>query len=152
MARVKKASMLSIALLLVTVTAGLLGGVAWPRSQAVFTQTEDPAAEEPPEREDRQMVIDEVGLEPVKRVEVEEILQHFLALKRHLDEEFEDAYRPRVRDLYRGARDSIKSILAPEQRALYDSLLSARYRNRGNRHDSTSQQREAGHQEGREEH
>ena len=152
MARLKKASILSIALLLVTVAAGFLGGMVWQRSQAVSPRPEDPVAEEPPQRGERQLVIDKVGLEPAKRAEVEEILRHFLARKRDLDDEFEEAYRPRLRDLYRGARDSIKSTLAPEQRALYDSLLSVRFRNRDSERDSSSREHGGSHPEARREH
>jgi len=152
MAHVKKASVLSVALLLVTVAAGFLGGVAWQRGRTASPEPEAPSAEQPPERQERRMVIDEVGLEPARRAEVEEIVQHFLARKRDLDEEFEDAYRPRVRELYRGTRDSIKSVLSPEQRALYDSLLAVRYSHRGNRQDSASQPPGGDRPEGRKEH
>lgn len=141
MARVGRASVLSIALLLATVAAGFLGGVAWQRGRTVSAEPEEPAAEEPSGRRERRLVIDEVGLEPGRRAEVEAIVQHFLARKRELDEEFEDAYQPRMRELYRSTRDSIKSVLSPEQRAFYDSLLAVRYGHGGSRRDSASQPR-----------
>lgn len=145
MAGMRKASVLSVALLLVTLVAGFLGGVAWQRSQVASAAQADEGEGDPRrDRGERRMVIDEVGLEPAKRAEVEEIIQHFMAGMRSLYEEFgpyrervealtdeyEQAYRPKQRELFRQARDSIKSILAPGQRALYDSLLAARYGNR----------------------
>lgn len=129
MARFEKAGILSVALLILTMAAGFLGGVAWQRSQGAADSPPDPEAQRPRDRENRRLVIDEVGLEPAKRAEVEEIIQHFMARMRVLDKEFRQAYRPRQRELYRGVRDSIKGILPPEQRTLYDSLLAVRYGN-----------------------
>lgn len=141
MAGARKASVLSIALLVVTLAAGFFGGVAWQRSQVVSVQPDEGEAEPTPDRSERRMVIDELGLGPGKRTEVEEIIQHFMVQMRalhgefepmrvqvqELNDEYEQTYRPRQRDLYRQARDSIKSILAPDQRVLYDSLLAVRY-------------------------
>ena len=141
MAGVRKASVLSVALLLVTLVAGFLGGVAWQKSQVASALTDEGEDDSRRDRGERRMVIDEVGLEPAKRAEVEEIIQHFMVRMRSLHEEFEpyrervealsdeyeQAYRPKQRELFRQTRDSIKSILAPGQRALYDSLLAARY-------------------------
>lgn len=127
MARFKKAGVLSVALLILTAGAGFLGGVAWERSRGVPDSPADPEAQGHRDRENRRLVIDEVGLEPAKRAEVEEIIQHFMTRMRVLDKEFRQAYRPRQRELYRGVRDSIRSILPPEQRVLYDSLLVVRY-------------------------
>lgn len=143
MAGMRKASVLSIALLVVTLAAGFFGGVAWQRGQVAAVQTEDGNDDQRRDRGDRRMVIDEVGLEAGKRAEVDQIIQHFLVQMRALYTEFEDyrdrmqalsdeyeqAYRPKQRELFRQTRDSIKSILAPDQRALYDSLLAVRYGN-----------------------
>ena len=141
MAGMRKASVLSIALLVVTLAAGFFGGVAWQRSQVASVQTDDGGDDQQRDRGDRRMVIDEVGLGADKRAEVDEIIQHFMVQMRALYTEFEDyrdqmqalsdeyeqAYRPKQRELFRQTRDSIKSILAPDQRALYDSLLAVRY-------------------------
>ena len=141
MAGLRKASVLSVALLVVTVAAGFLGGVAWQKGQVASVQAEDADDDQRRDRSERRMVIDEVGLEPGKRAEVEEIIRHFMIQMRSLHEEFEpvrarmqalndefeEAYRPRQRDLFRQTRDSIKSILAPDERTLYDSLLAVRY-------------------------
>ena len=141
MAVARKAGVLSIALLVVTLAAGFLGGVAWQRSQADSVAEEDGGDDRRRDRSDRRMVIDEVGLESGKRAEVEEVIQHFMVRMRTLhdeyepfrvrvrevNDEYEEAYRPKQRELFRQARDSIKSLLAPGQRALYDSLLAVRY-------------------------
>lgn len=150
MARFKKAGVLSVALLILTAGAGFLGGVAWERSRGVPDSPADPEAQGRHDRENRRLVIDEVGLEPAKRAEVEEIIQHFMARMRVLDKEFRQAYRPRQRELYRGVRDSIGSILPPEQRVLYDSLLLVRYGSgHGGASDSSRSGKAKDHRDGR---
>ena len=153
MAGVRRASVLSIALLVVTVAAGFLGGVAWQKSQVVAGRTDDGEDDRQRDRGDRRMVIDEVGLEPGKRAEVEEIIQHFIGRMgelhdefepvrirmQELNDEYERTYRPKQRDLFQQTRDSIKSILLPEQRALYDSLLAVRYGNRDRARDESGE-------------
>lgn len=143
MAGANKASVLSIALLVVTLAAGFFVGMAWQKNRVVADAAEEGADDQPRERNDRRMVIDDVGLESGKRAEVEEIIQHFFVQMRalheeyepmrvrigELNDEYEQAYRPQQRELIRQARDSIKSILMPGQRALYDSLLAVRYGN-----------------------
>ena len=148
MAGVRKASVLSIALLLVTLAAGFLGGVAWQKSQVDSVQAEEGEDEQRYSRNDRRMVIDEVGLEPDKRTEVEQIIQHFVVRMRTLNDEFEQAYRPKQRELFREARDSIKSILVPEQRALYDSLLAVRYGNGDRGRDASGEGQGSGRPDG----
>lgn len=123
MARFRKASVLSILLLVLTLVAGFLGGVAWQGNQAMAPEPDETPAEEPRDRGSRRLVIDEVGLEPAKRAEVDAILQHFMARVQALHKEF----TPRHRALLRDTRDSIKSVLEPDQRASYDSLLAVRY-------------------------
>lgn len=145
MASLKKASVLSIALLVATFAAGFLGGVAWQRSNTVSSRSEDPGAEEPAGRGERRMVIDDVGLEPARRAEVEEIIQHFMVHMRALNDEFEELYRPRQRELFRLTRDSIKSVLAPAERALYDSLLAERYGGGDRSRGSSGDARRSGH-------
>lgn len=144
MAGMRRASVLSVALLAVTLVAGFLGGVAWQKSQVAAVQADEGEDDPRRDRGDRRMVIDEVGLEPDKRAEVDEIIQHFMVHMRALyaefephrerlealNDEYEEAYRPQQRELFRRTRDSIKAILAPEQRALYDSLLAVRYAGR----------------------
>lgn len=149
MALFKKASILSTALLVLTLGAGFLGGMAWQGSRAVTPRPDETRAEEPHDRDERRLVIDEVGLEPAKREAVEVIVQHFMARMQVMDDEFRQAYRPRQRELLREARDSIKSVLEPEQRALYDSLLAVRYGSGLRGGDSSGPGKGKGHPDGR---
>ena len=144
MARFRKASVLSILLLVLTLVAGFLGGVAWQRNQAMAPEPDETPTKEPRDRSDRRLVIDEVGLEPAKRAEVDAILQHFMVRVQALHKEF----TPRHRALLHGARDSIKSVLEPDQRALYDSLLALRYGSGHRGGDSSGTKKDKGHRDG----
>lgn len=150
MAYLKQARVLSVALLFLTAAAAFLAGVAWKGSQATAGPPAEGESEEERGREGRRLVIDEVGLESAKRAEVQEIIQHFRAQMRALDEEFRETYQPRQRELFRLSMDSIEAILEPAQWATYDSLLAIRYRNRGSGRDSSSEGRERGRPERRE--
>lgn len=145
MAGLKKASVLSMALLVATFAAGFLGGVAWQRSNSAPSRPDDPGAEEPSGRGERRLVIDDVGLEPATRAEVEDIIKHFMVHMRALNDEFEELYRPRQRELFRLTRDSIKSVIAPAERALYDSLLAERYGGKDRGRGSSGEPRRRDH-------
>ena len=116
---------LAVVLLFAVMGAGFMMGMAWGDGQAMASQVAE--GEEPEGRERRSLVIDEVGLEPAQREEVDRIVEHYRIQMRALNEEFRDVYRPRRGALMRGTRDSIKSILSAEQVRVYDSLLDARY-------------------------
>ena len=148
MARLKRARVVSGALLVVVAAAGFLGGLAWQAGRTDAGLAEQPESRDERGRENRRLVIDEVGLTPAKRAEVDEIIQHFTVRMRALDEEFRaayepirEAYEPRRRDLFRATRDSIKAILLPEERALYDSLLVIRFGDRDRDRDSSGEER-----------
>lgn len=148
MARLKRARVVSGALLAVVAAAGFLGGLAWQAGRTDSGVPEQRESRGERGREERRLVIDEVGLTPAKRAEVEEIIQHFTVRMRALDEEFRaayepirEAYEPRRRDLFRATRDSIKAILLPEERALYDSLLVIRFGDRNRDRDSSGEER-----------
>jgi len=148
MARLKRARVVSGALLVVVAAAGFLGGLAWQAGRMDSAPSEQRGSRDDRGREDRRLVIDEVGLTPAKRAEVEEIIQHFTVRMQALDEEFRAAYQPiresyepRRRDLFRATRDSIRAILLPEERALYDSLLTARFGDRNRDRDSSGEER-----------
>ncbi|MDE2805489.1 MAG: hypothetical protein OXN18_10135 [Gemmatimonadota bacterium] len=148
MARLKRARVVSGTLLVVVAAAGFLGGLAWQAGRTDSGPSEQRESRDDRGREERRLVIDEVGLTPAKRAEVEEIIQHFTVRMRALDEEFRaayqpirEAYEPRRRDLFRATRDSIKAILLPEERALYDSLLVIRFGDRDRDRDSSAEER-----------
>jgi hypothetical protein len=118
--------LVSLALLGLVLVTGFLMGMAWQNSDGVQaaeapTETAEPA----PERPSR--VIDQVGLAEQQRADVDRIIEHYRVEMKALDEEFREAYRPRRGELIRATRDSIKAVLDPNQRMLYDSLLEARY-------------------------
>ncbi len=146
MAQLKNPRLLSSALLVLTLAAGFLGGMAWQKRQVAAALAEEARSRGDGGQEGRRMVIDEVGLEPERRVQVDEIIRHFRARMRALDEEFQGAYAPRQRALIRSTRDSIKSVLSPAQEATYDSLLAVRYqdRNRDGERSSREDRRDGG--------
>jgi len=124
--------LLSAVLLLLTLSAGFLGGVAWQGSREPAVTEEDGQDQESgEERPRRRLVLDEIGLDSEVRSQADEIIRHFRAEMRVLDEEFQEAYRPRQRALITAVRDSIKTLLTAEQAMVYDSLLSVRYDRRG---------------------
>lgn len=142
MAPFKQARVASVLLLILTLAAGVLIGMAWSeRSEGAL---DDPVeivdrpgdaarpdmAEEPPdedERERRPPTIYELDLDPAQRGHVDEIIQHFQQGLEDLDTEMErELWRRRGR-LASAVRDSIKSVLRPEQVMVYDSLLAERY-------------------------
>ena len=144
MASLGKARFVSFALLLLTFAAGVLAGVAWWGNRAASSPVAEERGDGQRGREGRRLVIDEVGLEPAKRAEVDEIVQHFRATMRELNEEIDAEFEPRRRGLVRATLDSIRSILAPEQLAVYDSLRAARFRSRNEGPDSAGGVRDRG--------
>jgi hypothetical protein len=144
MAGLGKARVLSIALLLLTFAAGILAGVAWRGNRAASSPVGEAPGEEQRGREGRRLVIDQVGLEPAKRAEVDEIVRHYRTTMRALNDEFEEAFEPRRRGLIRATLDSIRSVLAPEELAAYDSLRAIRFRGRNEGPDSAGGTRDRG--------
>lgn len=152
MAPFKQARVASVLLLVLTLAAGVLIGMAWNerRTGAVVDQVEivrqDGEAARPEmaddtpqegERQRRQSTIYELDLDPAQHDQVDELIEHFRQGLKDLDSEMErEMWRQRGR-LANAVRDSIKSILRPEQAMVYDSLLAERYgrsdrRDRGN--------------------
>lgn len=139
----------SVLLLVATVAAGFWAGVAWQGRRAapaagVGTESSDASGgaevrtgnrdvQGDGDRDRRRWTIDEIGLPAETRAQTEEIIRHFRVQMRTLDQEFQEAYRPRHAEIVRRARDSIRSVLAPEQVLAYDSLLAVRYEGRGQR-------------------
>ena len=144
MAGLGKARVLSIALLLLTFAAGILAGVAWRGNRVASSPVGEEEGEEQRGRDGRGLVIDQVGLEPAKRAEVDEIVRHYRTTMRALNDEFEEAFEPRRRGLIRATLDSIKSVLAPEELAAYDSLRALRFRSRNEGSDSAEGTRDQG--------
>lgn len=142
----------SVFLLLTTAAAGFWAGVAWQGRRAARpadadagvvagaqpsgepeARAADRDGEAEGDRERRRWVIDEIGLPPETGAQAGEIIRHFRTRMRTLDQEFQEAYRPRHAEIVRRTRDSIRSILTPDQVLAYDSLLTVRYEGRGQR-------------------
>lgn len=125
------ARMLSVVLLTLVLGAGFLMGLAWGGSEAAAGVVEPVAPAPEPERRGR--MIDQVGLDAEQRIEVDRIVEHYRVRMRELEKEFQDAYRPRRGEIIQQTRDSLKTMLSPDQVILYDSLLEARDRERRDR-------------------
>ncbi len=166
MAPFKQARLMSVVLLFATFAAGILIGIAWSergsgadavpmegletaRQTAGAEGADDTGAgaeradsgEARPDgnRGSRRPLIFEVDLDSVQLARLDENYQHFTrefeAFSREL-EALDDRMEARRRELRRAAWDSTRAVLRPDQLAMYDSLLSARY-SRGNRNDTT---------------
>ena len=168
MAPFKQARALSIALLFLTLAAGVLIGIAWnerrstaapepvevvgPAGDARETDdTEAPGGDETAEDDERgrrRPVIYDLDLDPAQSTRVDEIVQHFMHNWEDLDEEMQRETWRRRGVMRLAVLDSIKSILRPEQLVVYDSLLAVRFspnrgrgesRERGRRPDGSDQ-------------
>lgn len=143
------ARLLSTALLILVLGVGFLMGMAWNGSEASAGVVEADSTSREPERRTR--MIDQVGLDPQQQQEVDRIVEHYRVRMRALDREFQEAYRPRRGEIVRQTRDSLKTVLTPDQVLRYDSLLEARDRERREREQQQEQQRERRQEESRDE-
>ncbi len=106
-------------LLLVFAAGGVLGFVLGHRvaadaPEAVAAETE---TEEDPRR---RALIHRLDLTDEQQVQVDSILQHHRSEWREIQREV----GPRYRGMVSETREGLRSVLTPEQRALYDSLLA----------------------------
>ena len=123
------ARLTSVALLFVVLGTGFLMGMAWD-TQGVVSAASVETVETPEEPERRRLVIDDVGLEPERRIQVDLVIEHFQGRMDALNAEFQEAYAPKRRELYRETRDSIKALLTEEQVDTYERLLEKRWAER----------------------
>ena len=83
-----------------------------------------------------------MGLSPEQKAQVDSIVAHYRqemrALQDELQAELRQAYTPRYRGLLEETREEIKSVLTPDQRMEYDSLLVEHDRRRDQRRDRDS--------------
>lgn len=144
MAAFKQARVASVVLLLLTLAAGVLMGMAWSErrgravvepvpleepptpSQAARPDTADESRDEG-DRPSRQPVIYDLDLDLGQREQVDMMIQHFRQSWENLDNEMDRQLGSSRRQLSSTLRDSLKSILRPEQAVVYDSLLAERY-------------------------
>ena len=137
------ARILSAALLVGMLGVGFLAGMAW-QGDRVPEPAEDARERERGDRSGRSgrgLLIDQVGLSAETRAQAGDVIRHFRVQMHALDKELQAEYEPRQRALARRARDSIRSLLSPQERAVYDSLLAARHSRRGDGERSGNQER-----------
>lgn len=143
----------SVAVLLVVLAAGFVLGVAWERRgpslrAEAASETVDGDERRARGREDRdrgrddekkkrRLIVDRVGLRAAQEARVDSIVESHREQMRALHKEFRREYNPRYWSLIQETRDAIRSVLDPEQRARYDSLLAEhdRKRNDGDEDD-----------------
>ena len=120
-----KTRLASLAVLLLVLVSGFVIGLAWDRSLGASTAPEVVAEEEPAEEEEpRSLIIDRVGLSAEQKAAVDGIVAFHRARIKELNEEFNEEYSPRFRTIVLATRDSLKTVLRPEQAAMYDSLTA----------------------------
>jgi Spy/CpxP family protein refolding chaperone len=90
----------------------------------------------------RSLLVEQVGLTDVQKEQIDSIVAHYRgkrdALQAQLEADLWEAYMPRSRELLEETREEIKSVLTPEQRTAYDSLLVERDRRREERRSRDS--------------
>ena len=88
----------------------------------------------------RPLIVEQVGLSPEQKTQVDSIVFSHRARMRELQEEFDQAYMPRYGAIQEETREAIRGLLTSEQRVAYDSLLAEHDRRRQERReqDSTS--------------
>jgi Spy/CpxP family protein refolding chaperone len=88
-------------------------------------------------RRQRRLLVEQVGLTDVQKEQVDSIVAHYRgerdSLQARLEADLREAYMPRLRELLEETREEIKSVLTPDQRTAYDSLLVEHDRRREER-------------------
>lgn len=81
----------------------------------------------------RPLIVEQVGLSDTQKAQVDSIVTLQRARMRALQEEFDQAYMPRYRELIQETREAVRGVLTPDQRIRYDSLLADHDRRRQDR-------------------
>jgi hypothetical protein len=119
-----------------------------PRSRGFDSRYRDPGrapAQMGDSAQRRPLIVEQVGLSDLQRVQIDSILRFYRNEMRALHDEFDQAYSTRYREITQATRDAIKGILTDEQRFAYDSLLVAWDRRREERRrDSISEPSDPG--------
>jgi len=113
---------------------------ASPQDEAGPSGEDEAEGEESPRR--RHLIVEQVGLSPEQKAQVDSIVAHYRQEMRDLQDELQaelqQAYTPRYRGLLEETREEIKGVLTPDQRMEYDSLLVEHDRRRDERRDRDS--------------
>lgn len=139
--------LISLGVLLVVLATGFVLGLAWDRrpggplaaevEREVRSRDDDRRGDDrrgKDEHRGRSLIVDRVGLAPEQEERVDSIVEVHREEMKELQREFRAEYGPRHRALVRQTRDAIRSVLTPEQRTLYDSLLARHDRKDRARH------------------
>jgi Spy/CpxP family protein refolding chaperone len=106
-----------------------------PRSR---DSTRDSSQGRAPSQRGPSLIVEQVGLSEIQKVQVDSIVGYYSTQMTELHEEFNGAYNPRYREIMVKSREDMLSILTAEQRVVYDSLLvEMRARREESRRDST---------------
>ena len=121
----------TVAILTLVFGTGVLMGLVLDRNLAaapVSAAVADTAAaaEEPR----RQYMFERVGLSPDQRAVIDSIVVGHRARMSALRQQFSEEYDPQYRAIVEATRENIKGVMTPEQAAMYDSLTTARDRER----------------------
>lgn len=145
----------TILILLLILATGAVLGIAADRRLEARSQSASEASlqdeagqsgedeaedEESPRR--RRLIVEQVGLSPEQKAQVDSIVAHYRQEMRDLQDELKvelrQAYTPRYRGLLEETREEIRGVLTPDQRMEYDSLLVEHDRRRDQRRDRDS--------------
>jgi len=116
--------LLTAAVLVVVFAAGLVMGLAVDESVASGTAGELASEETDSTREGRVPMWMQVGPNESQKASIDSIVVDYRGAMKSLHREFNKAYNPRYQALLTETREAIKSVLDPEQRVEYDSLLA----------------------------
>lgn len=110
--------------------SGIVVGLAWDQTASVSPSGEVRADEQSGrERGRRRLIVDNVGLSTVQKVEVDSLVVFHRQRMSDLDKEFQPRYRAVIADL----REEIKQVLTDDQRMTYEVLLAERDARRAER-------------------
>lgn len=119
----------TLLVLLAVFGAGVAMGFALDRGIAIASPSADEASTKGEGGEERRgFIIDQLELPGPQRAQVDSVLDHYRGQMAALQDEFEEAFRPRSREVVAQTRAAIRAILNEEQTAAYDSLIAERNR------------------------
>jgi Spy/CpxP family protein refolding chaperone len=133
-----RAAATSLGVLALVFVSGTLVGRAWDERSAdarpaeEVQDTSQDAGVEDREARRRTPMYEQVGLTDAQRVEIDSIVVHYRSDLRELQAHYRELYDAQRVEygerrgiLIDSVRQAIKSVMGPEQRAQYDSLLAA---------------------------
>ncbi len=110
--------------------SGIVVGLAWDQTASASPPGEVRADRQSGrERGRRRLIVDNVGLSAVQKVDVDSLVVFHRQRMSELDKEFQPRYRAVIADL----REEIKQVLTDDQRRRYEVLLAERDARRAER-------------------